>query len=134
MKDMDALSHRFDRNVAVYFLQAIRIRHWNIVDRPAACSFDYFSQTPRPQKVLPTPSYILKSITSSLLDSSILSLRTVITLPHLYYTISVLSYPTYFTSPLRYISTTSAVTHLSLDTLLSSSAHRSHYDTHFPHV
>ena len=54
VNDVDDLSYRFEKYVAAYLIQAGQMRHRDIVDRPVAYSVDYFLQSPRPQRVLPT--------------------------------------------------------------------------------
>ena len=105
-----------------------------MVERPTVYSFDYLLQTSSPQRVLPTPKSIPPSITSSLPDYLILSLRTMTNLSHLSSSTSATTYPTYFNSLLRYTSTDSSVTSLSLNTRPSSPVPESHYNAHLPTV
>ena len=107
MKDIDALSRLFGRNVAAYLVQAIRIRQRDLVDRPTAYSFDYFTNTPRPQRVSPNTVSIPPSIDSPLSESLGLSLRPVPTRSNESNSPSTIPYPTLYTSPLRYMATTS---------------------------
>ena len=47
MKDIDALSRHFGKNEAAYLVQAVHMRRHDLVERPAAYSFDYVTITPR---------------------------------------------------------------------------------------
>ena len=75
MKDVDALSRRFGKCVAAYLIQAGQMRHRYIVDRPVAYSIDYFLQSPRPQRVLPTTTALPQILTTSRSESLVASLR-----------------------------------------------------------
>ena len=130
MKDVDALSRRFSRNLTAYLVQAVQLRHRDIVERSEAYSFVYFTITPRTQKVLPKAASIPPSIDSPFFDSLVLSFRPVTNLSWKSTSTSTITYPTYYTFPLRYIPTTS----IPLNNQSPWSKPDSHYNTHLPRV
>ena len=46
MKNIDARSRHFGKNVAAYLVQAVHMRQHDLVERSAAHNFDYFTITP----------------------------------------------------------------------------------------
>ena len=73
IRDVDDLSRRSGKCVAAYLLQTGQMRDRDIVDRPAAYSFDYFMQSPRPQRVMPTTTTLPQPLTLSRSESLVAS-------------------------------------------------------------
>ena len=130
MKDFDTFSRRFGKNVAAYFVHAIRMRRHDLVERPEAYISDYFTSTPRPQRILRKAKSIPLSLASPLSESLVFYLRPEPTHSGNSATPSPLIYPTMYTSPLRYMVTTSVPLHNQQphSVLVSS------FNTYFPHV
>ena len=55
MRDVDALTRRFGKAIALYCMQTHLIRSRNKLSRPLAYGFDHFHTTAKPQQVLPIP-------------------------------------------------------------------------------
>ena len=127
VNDVDDLSYRFEKYVAAYLIQAGQMRHRDIVDRPVAYSVDYFLQSPRPQRVLPTTITLPQPLIISRSESLVASLR-------IFLSPSPIAYPTYYTSRLRYISISPTVPLITIDIPQHSYQTTSHYTIHLPQV
>ena len=127
MRDVDALTRRFGKCVAAYLLQAGQMRNRDAVHRPAAYSADYFMQSPRPQRVIPTTTTVPQPLSPPRSESLVASLRASPS-P------SPIAYPTYYTSPLRYASVSSTVPLLPTAIPSHNSSTASHYSATLPQV
>ena len=127
MKDVDALTRRFGKCVAAYLLQAGQMRNRDCVVRPAVYSADYFMQSPRPQRVLPTTTTVPQPLPPSRSESLVASFRA-------FPSTSPIACPTYYTSPLRYASVSSPVPLIPTVIPSHNSSTASQYSANLPQV